>query len=269
LTSAVVFAVALWSDRGRRVDLLETATQFALSSSGLMTAAVISAAVFLSVAFVSARSRGRDVGATLRLGRTRASTVGLVSAVSGMAGLSLAAGSACDLLGWQGHGNMAAIAHALERPSALRLAAAIITIAIGPAVAEESLFRGLMQTRLAARWGRWPSIVATAACFGFIHLDLAQGCVAFVAGLFLGWLAERFGGIRPGILAHAFNNATFITVASLGSGGDATRTGAHLMLAFGTVVCASSIALLRSRFALGPPTDQNPTARVIARDAAG
>lgn len=251
-TTVVVLAVALIRAHGRPAELLDAALGFAASASGIMAAALVSATIFAMVAFASARLLAPGVLGALRLGRTRASAAGLASAVFGMAGLSLAAGAGCDLLGWQGAGTMAAIARALERPTAPRLALAVVTIAFAPAFAEETFFRGLVQTRLAARWGRWPAIAATAAGFGLIHLDPAQALVACGAGLFLGWIAERFGGIRPGIFAHAFNNAAFVVVASFGSAGASNRIVARWILGFGSAVCASSIALLRSRWALAP-----------------
>ena len=71
-----------------------------------------------------------------------------------------------------------------------------------PAFAEEGFFRGLMQGWLREAWGRWPAVVATSAAFGLIHGDRVQGSVAFITGLWLGWITERFGGIRPAIFAH-------------------------------------------------------------------
>jgi membrane protease YdiL (CAAX protease family) len=248
-TSAVVFAVALSRAHGRLPEVLEAASQFALSAAGIMTAALVSATVLATVTFVSSRLWARDVATILRLGRTPATAAGLAAVVAGMGGLSLAAGAAVDLLGWR-RGTMAAIAHALERPTAARLVAALATIAIAPALAEEGFFRGLIQTRLAARWGRWPAIGATATGFGLFHLDPAQSPVALLAGLFLGWVAERFGGIRPGIFAHAFNNAAFVAIASLAPAVDGTGTGTRWTLVLGSAVFCGSIVVLRSRIAL-------------------
>jgi membrane protease YdiL (CAAX protease family) len=258
MTTGLVVAVALPRTQGHLADLPEIAARFAFSSSGIMASALVSAIVFAAVALVSTRLQKRPPDVALRLGRTRATIAGHVSAVLGMMGLSFASGAALDLLRWQEHGTMAAIARALEHPTAARLALAIITIAVAPAVSEECFFRGMMQTRLSTRWGRWPSIVTTAAGFGLIHLDPAQGSVAFAAGLFLGWVVERFNGIRPTILAHGLNNAAFIVIASFGSPPDGSRGGgAHavVVLVIGSVVCVGSIAMLRSRLVVTPVAD--------------
>jgi membrane protease YdiL (CAAX protease family) len=190
-TTALVLGVALSRGGRRPAQVADDAMQFALSAPGVTACAFVSAGMLAMVTVVAARWQGRDIRALLRLAPTPASVLGLVAAVFGMAGLSLASGAAGDLLGMRGHGAMGAIAHALERPTPAKFVIALATIAIAPAVAEEAFFRGLIQTRLAARWGRWPAIVATSLGFGLIHLDLVQGSVACIAGLFLGWVVER------------------------------------------------------------------------------
>jgi len=71
-----------------------------------------------------------------------------------------------------------------------------------------------------------------------------------VAGLFLGWLAERFDGVRPSIAAHAINNALFVALASVGSGEVGSRRAQWIVLAAGAVVFSASTMLLRSRAAV-------------------
>jgi uncharacterized protein len=215
-----------------------------------MACAFVSAGMLAIVTAIAVRWQGREFRARLRLAPTRASVAGLGAAVFGMAGLSLACGSVRDLLGLGGVGTMAAIASALERPSAAKLAAALLTIAIAPAVAEETFFRGLLQTPMAMRWGRWPAIVVTALGFGLLHFDWVQGPVAFVAGLYLGWVVERFGGIRPAIAAHALNNAAFVILASFGSPGAGSRAENLVLIAAGSIASIGSIAVLRSRLAV-------------------
>jgi len=112
-------------------------------------------------------------------------------------------------------------------------------------VAEETFFRGLIQPWLRSRWARWPSIVATSVGFGVMHGDPVQGSLTFVAGLFLGWTAERFGGVRPTIAAHAVNNAIFVALSSLGSSETPSRRVQTALLAIGAASFAASVAVLR------------------------
>jgi membrane protease YdiL (CAAX protease family) len=254
----LVFVVAWVRVSGERPRLLAEANAFALSPAGLMVGALGNAAVLGAVALVTARFQGRPIVARLRLGPTRASPLGTVAAIAGMVGLSVACGAASELLGVRGTGVMDTMASALRAPSSGRFVAALLAIGVAPGVAEETFFRGSMQTRLVASWGRWPGIVATAAAFGLIHLDLVQGSVAFVAGLYLGWIVERLGGIRPTIAAHIANNALFVTLAALGAGGDpgsGSRLAGIAVVTGGGALWLGSIAILRQSRATAAPSE--------------
>jgi membrane protease YdiL (CAAX protease family) len=253
----LVFVIAWVRVSGDRARLLAEANAFALSPGGLMVGALGNAAVLGAVALFTARLQGPGIIARLGLGATRASPLGTVAAVAGMLGLSVACGAASELLGVRGTGVMDTMGSALRAPSAGRFVAALLAIGVAPGIAEETFFRGSMQTRLVASWGRWPGIVATAAAFGLIHLDLVQGSLAFVAGLYLGWIVERFGGIRPTIAAHIANNALFVTLAALGAGdaGSGSRLIAIAVVAGGSVLWLGSIALLRQSRATTAPSE--------------
>lgn len=253
-TVVLVFVVALARTGGQVAHVQDEATRFAFSAPGVMTAAVVSASVLAVDALVTARLLGRGVAARLRLGPTRAAPLGVFAAVAGMAGLSLAAGAAADRLGVRHEGTMEDIARALAHSSPGGVVLAVVTIAVAPAIAEEIFFRGLMQTRLVARLGGWAGIVAASAAFGLMHMDPVQSPLAFVLGLFLGWVTERFGGIRPSIAAHAVNNAIFVAVASFGSHVGSRGAGSHgadlASIVAGAAVWLGATLLLRSRFAV-------------------
>jgi membrane protease YdiL (CAAX protease family) len=249
-TTAVVFGVALARSRAHGAPLSDEATRFAFSAPGIMAAALVSSVVFVAVALGTARLQTPDVRGRLRLGPSRATATGFVATVLGMAGLSAASGAAADLCGGRGHGTMDVIARALEHQTVGRLFAAVLTVAVAPGIAEEIFFRGLIQTQLKARWGRLPSVLASATCFGLIHFDVVQGSVAFVSGLFLGWVVERFESVRPSIAAHACNNAAFVFLASTGAGGAISRAVAFEAGGVGLAVCAAATAMVRSRLAI-------------------
>jgi membrane protease YdiL (CAAX protease family) len=259
LGASAVFVVvaALPRAGGDAMRLADEVAKFAVTAPGLMGAALVDAVVLALVAGIAARLQGKGVAARLRLGPTRASPLGLLAAVVGMAGLSLAGGAAAQLVPFGHGGVMDTMAVALQHPGPTRFALGLFTIGLAPGIAEETFFRGLLQTRLAARWGRWPAIVLSALGFGLFHVDPVQGSLAFVAGLLLGWMVERFGGIRPSIAAHAINNAMFVALASVAPGvADVPdgRAGTAGVLVAGAVVCAASIAVLRSRFAVRAST---------------
>jgi membrane protease YdiL (CAAX protease family) len=210
-----------------------------------MGAALVSSSVFALVAAGGAwLGEGRLVAA-LRIGRSRATPGGTAAAVVGTIGLSAVFGEGADLLGLGNAGAMGQIAEALAHLAPAQVPLAVVSLAVLPATGEEALFRGLLQTRLVASWGRWPGIAVSAAAFGLMHLDPVQGTLAAGVGLFLGWVAERLGGIRPAIAAHLANNA--VSVAVLGFlGGEASHATHVVRLIAGGAALAGSVVLLRS-----------------------
>ncbi|MFD5092473.1 CPBP family intramembrane glutamic endopeptidase [Amycolatopsis thailandensis] len=84
-------------------------------------------------------------------------------------------------------------------------------------VLEEVFFRGMLQTRLEALFGRWPGILLSAALFAWLHLPThGQGSLpltlgAIVAfqgffGLFTGYLWSRYRNLWAPIAAHTAMN---------------------------------------------------------------
>ncbi len=83
--------------------------------------------------------------------------------------------------------------------SPLMYVAAIVFAPIG----EEFCYRGLTLYYAKKGVGKfWIANLMQAALFGLIHMNLVQGAYAFVMGLVLGWLVERYQSVLPSILAH-------------------------------------------------------------------
>ncbi|MBV9947511.1 MAG: CPBP family intramembrane metalloprotease [Myxococcales bacterium] len=251
-TSLLLYAVGRLRSGGDPARVAREALGFALSRAGVMSAASVSAGVLAALALAGLRD-GSSIAARLRLGPTRASAVGWLAALTGMAGLSAAAGAAAsalrELLGAAG-GTLELIGHALSRATPAGLLLQLLTIALLPGAAEEMFFRGLLQTRLVAGLPRWPAILLTAAAFGLIHFDPFHSVLAFVAGTYLGWLTERFGGIRPAMGAHVFNNALFVLFVATGRDEEPSGAGRAAILVAGAAVWLVATAVARSPLAL-------------------
>jgi len=104
----------------------------------------------------------------------------------------------------------------------------LAAFAIGPGIAEEVLFRGLILRSVASAYGSAIALLSSSLLFGLAHSDLARAGAAALLGLYLGAIALRGGSIRACIACHIANNVAAVAwltlpVARSGSGepGDA------------------------------------------------
>jgi len=93
------------------------------------------------------------------------------------------------------------------------LVSVIIVIALIPALAEEFLFRGLIQRSFEKSLGPVRAFVLTGIIFGAYHLDPFSFVPLAVLGIYLGFVAYRANSLWSSIAAHFFNNA-LVCVAS-------------------------------------------------------
>jgi uncharacterized protein len=87
-------------------------------------------------------------------------------------------------------------------------AASVLVIGILVPIAEELLFRGVIQSCLVRRWGAFVGIVLSSLWFALMHVDIALFAPLFVIGLCLGYLRHRFQSIWGAVVLHAINNLT-------------------------------------------------------------
>jgi len=85
------------------------------------------------------------------------------------------------------------------------IAAAVFTTAVVPALCEEFLFRGAIQSALIP-YGRGFSVVASALLFGLMHQNVRQILYTTMAGLVLGYIYLRTRSIWYGVIVHFANN---------------------------------------------------------------
>jgi len=94
-------------------------------------------------------------------------------------------------------------------------AIAFLGSAVGPAIGEELLCRGLVQRTL-TRWaGAFVGIAVSTVFFGWLHMELVHGVVAACIGLYLGLAAHWSRSLWPAVAGHALNN-TCALLASKG-----------------------------------------------------
>ena len=80
---------------------------------------------------------------------------------------------------------------------------------------EELLFRGILYSWLAWRWGGAVAWIASSLAFAAAHVELAHIILVLPLGLWFGWLRWRTGSLWPSLVAHAVNNGFAIAAAAL------------------------------------------------------
>ncbi|GEB33989.1 MULTISPECIES: CPBP family intramembrane glutamic endopeptidase [Brevibacillus] len=88
----------------------------------------------------------------------------------------------------------------------LAAVASLVVIGIMVPIAEEILFRGVIQTYLVRRIGAVAGIILSSLWFALLHIDVALFAPLFVIGLGLGFVRHRYQSIWGAVVLHAVNN---------------------------------------------------------------
>jgi membrane protease YdiL (CAAX protease family) len=89
---------------------------------------------------------------------------------------------------------------------------ALGVMALGPAIFEETFFRGGMQNILYRWTGKlWPSVVFTGILFSAIHFSFFGFIPRMALGIILGLLYHYSGSLWMAIAGHFLNNAIVVT----------------------------------------------------------
>ena len=79
---------------------------------------------------------------------------------------------------------------------------AVIRAVIVTPIVEELVFRGLTFRRLKEYTNFWVAALVSSALFGLYHMNLIQGLYAFVFGIIICILYDRYGHLAAAILVH-------------------------------------------------------------------
>ncbi|MGN0483352.1 MAG: type II CAAX prenyl endopeptidase Rce1 family protein [Lachnospiraceae bacterium] len=90
----------------------------------------------------------------------------------------------------------------LDDMSGLMMIYGVLVAPIG----EELIFRGVTMHHALRSMPFWAANIIQALMFGIFHMNIIQGCYAFFAALFLGYIAYTSGGLFLPILMHMFFN---------------------------------------------------------------
>ena len=90
-----------------------------------------------------------------------------------------------------------------------------LVVIVGAPIAEEIVYRGVVQPGLVASWGRLAGILVTAALFAAIHMQPVEFPGLFVFALVLGWARHSTGTIGTSIVTHMAFNTTGLALVVL------------------------------------------------------
>lgn len=214
---------------------------------------------------VAAVLRGGSVSSRLGLGpgRLRPSSVALLA--GGLLALSFALSALIGALELQDSGALGEVNRIVQATRGPSIALALLALGVAPGIAEEVLFRGLVQRGVTQRLGRRLGILVAATLFAVAHADPVQSCAAFLLGLYLGAVADLAGSIRAAIGCHVVNNLVATSASRLGGvpiPGDLPALPLAVSLLIGLGLAAASLVwvALRERPPSGAPRGQEPAA---------
>ncbi|MCL2499539.1 MAG: CPBP family intramembrane metalloprotease [Defluviitaleaceae bacterium] len=107
-----------------------------------------------------------------------------------------------------------AAADALGQMQPYSVWALLLAVAVTPAVVEEIVFRGYIQSQYTG-WAFWKVALLNGFMFGLIHMNIQQFFYAFAMGVVMAYFVYHTRSIRAGILSHFFLNAINIVMFRL------------------------------------------------------
>lgn len=138
----------------------------------------------------------------------------------------------------------------LLRPGDLAaLPLVLVVVAVGPAIVEELLFRGVLRRYLARGLGRTGRVLALSVLFSLMHADLTVLLPMLYVGAILTLIAERTGGWLAAAVAHFVLNAVNVTLfAHVFPDAELGVWAGLASLAVGTAIATAAVARIRDGF---------------------
>ena len=197
-------------------DFVEALQQVIVEPKVVILFGLLSQMIILGVAVVAVYFSPVPMVRRLRLGRSKLPLWAYPLVIGGALAIAVFYGPIAEFITRRLHapgGTLKLLEDVLTHLTPAQAVAAVLVVGVLPGLAEEWLFRGYIQTRLSERLGRWWAIVITALLFGLMHLDPVQSPFAAIFGVYLGYLAEQSGSIRPTMVCHMANNTFQVLLA--------------------------------------------------------
>ena len=133
-----------------------------------------------------------------------------------------------------------------------------LMIGATPAICEEFLFRGYIQTRLTGIMHPIYGILIASFVFAAFHMDPVHVVAVFPMGVFLGFVSWRSGSLVPAMLGHFVNNVISVVLVVLAPEGEADVLGAPALMISLAIIVAGMLgmsATFAATMIYGKPND--------------
>ena len=137
----------------------------------------------------------------------------------------------------------------------------MLMIGLTPAICEEVLFRGYVQTRLTRSLGPVGGILIASLLFAVFHLDFVHIIAVFPLGFYLGLVVWRSGSLFPAMIGHFINNSISVAAVVLAPTGNTNTLDAPSAIFSLSIIIFGIIGSLSAAFAwvrCGPPPTGKP-----------
>jgi membrane protease YdiL (CAAX protease family) len=151
-----------------------------------------------------------------------------------------------DVTHWH-YGSIEQISALLRATSGPARLAAVVGIAVLPALGEEFVCRGLLFRACEVKWGGRVAVLLTAIFFAALHMDPVQGASAFILGLYCGEMRRRTGSIVPGMLGHCANNLLYSLIVLNASLEHVLARETWPLVLLGLLVAGACLLAMRER----------------------
>lgn len=150
-------------------------------------------------------------------------------------------------------------------PAAGALVGLWVVFALLPALAEELMYRGVIQPAIVHRWGAAWGIGVTAGLFSFFHMEPAGLLPRFLMGAWFGYLAWRTRSLWASTWAHALNNTWGVALLA----GQDLVTGRPLVVAAAASASLAAASLCFYRAGWRGAGEEPPSAPVAVQRLKG
>ncbi|MFM7844809.1 MAG: lysostaphin resistance A-like protein [Planctomycetota bacterium] len=210
--AGVLLVVGLISERGPeafkppRVNVEKLTAEYATTGTGLLVVALTPQLIFALSAIVPAFFSAEGFRQRLRLRRGRGSRLAWIPLALATPGIGFITSWLGSMVFTKRSSHLNMMAEMFNGAQGWIFFLLLFLIGIMPAIGEEFLFRGYLQSRLEKRWRPWLAILVSSILFAMAHFDPMHVVLVLPLGIWFGVVSWYTDSLIPPMLAHMANN---------------------------------------------------------------